>query len=1221
MKINIRHISFILLVFVSISYVSFRALNKSYYTPQRIAGRIQELFSRQVDFQEVLKDRIQQELLPQLEVSNFELNRYSSWTDLYNSSKTGVFIYKNGRLVFWNNSDIAIETRYIYNVYTNPIIHKKRGWYTSSVFDKDEYKIVLLTALQTDKALPSESPALRFSESQKIPPEVEIHPIGYKNAYGEVFPLLNEEGSEVAAIYIPLSFTSGDLGLENFLLGFIGYCVFFIGYAFQPVFKTPLRQGLYTLFFLMISAAFRYLDSMYNISGKNYGVGLFDSSLYASGMVFPSLGDLFNWALVYLGWAGMYALYLWRFGRKKYRIYFSRHPWVWVVAGTVSALSIFPLSYVIHDLIQNSIILLDINYLTSFDRNSIAALGVIFFALIAFFLISISSIYFLVQTNGRFTFFLIGALATVITVWVVGRFPVYENMVVLVFAALVVAYTHKTWEGKINLPVSYHPFLYSFASSVLLGMLLLHAVQAKRSEEMKYYASKILYQYDPAAEYFFQQSVQSFEKDTILISSISLAQQPDPELVENILAEHFRGYWLNYSITPYLFYNGAENNLDDNGHTKEGLEHIFSQGAMSGTSGFVSLSSDSALATYMGRIELYDSSGTGAGTLFLIFEGRSFMRSVGLPEFLIKRPYQLEILQKGFQSARYVNNRLEERTEQFLFPPVLKPEIIRNELASNTNRFYYLQNGSNKVIILDGNRYFVSLLNYVSMLFLISVGFAGIFQISVMAFRPSARILSLGGKFRLFILTAISLAFIAILANSLYFTRNMLSTFDNKGLHMTSENVKKELDFFFNSPSYRVSPDSVPQIERKLRRVSEAFRVDVNYFDSTGVLMASTRPELYANQLRNQLMDPRAYQALRYGYRNMYNMDEAIGDVGFISSFSPVVNSAGRTVGYFQVPYFAQNAQREADVSESLGIVLRYYAVIISIVFIVALIATNRFTQPLQELRRKISSLRLGERYDPIEYSGSDEIASLVKAYNVAVADLENSANLLAQSEREKAWREMAKQVAHEIKNPLTPMKLNVQLLERSYLDGKPDFPERLSQFTKSMLEQIDVMARIASDFSHFAKWSNERNEKFDAGVVLKSVASIFDGYMPNIRVRVQLPKTAMWVYGDKDHLLRAFNNLVKNACQAIGEQPDGFIEITAEQSERQWKICIQDNGAGIPADVRENIFKPNFTTKTTGSGLGLAMCKNIIEQFGGRIYFETTDTEGTSFFVEIPSA
>jgi len=1220
-KINIRHISFILLVFVTISYLSFRALNKNYYSPEKIAGRVQELFSRQVDFQEVLKDRIQQDLLPQLDIANFDLNRYSSWTDLYNSSKTGVFIYRNSRLVFWNNSDISIETRYIYNVYTNPVIQKKRGWYTSSVFDKDEYKIVLLTALQTDKALPSEGPAFRFSDSQKIPPEVEIRPVGYKNAYGQVFPLLNDEGNEVATLYIPLSYTSGDLGLENFLLGFMGYCVFFVGFAFQPVFKTPLRQGLYTLFFLLISACFRYLDSVYNISGKNYGVGLFDSSLYASGIVFPSLGDLFNWALVYMGWAGMYALYLWRFGRKKYRMYFSRHPWFWVITGTLSALSIFPLSYIIHDLIQNSIVLLDINYLTSFDRNSVAGLSVIFFALLSFFLISISSIYFLVQTNGKFTYFLIGALATVITVWVTGDFPLYENIVVLLFAALVVFYTYKAWERKINLPVSYHPFLYSFASSVLLGLLLLDAVETKRNEEMKYYATKILYQYDPAAEYFFQQSVQSFEKDTILLNSISLARQQDPELLESIITEHFRGYWLNYSISPHLFYEDSRKNRNERGPGREYFEHLFSQGAMSNISGFVSLSSDSALAMYMGRIELYDTHDVNVGTLFLIFEGRSFMRTVGLPEFLIKRPYQLEILQKGFQSARYVNNRLEERTEQFLFPPVLKPEIIRNEFENSKLRYYYLQNGSNKVIVLDSNRYFVSLLNYVSMLFLISVGFAGVFQVGILAFRPSMRVLSLGGKFRFFILTAISVAFMAILVNSLYFTRNLLSTFDNKGLLMTSENVKKELDHYFRDPSYRVSADSVQSIERKLHRVSESYLVDVNYFDSSGVLMASTRPELYSNQLRNQLMDPRAFQALRYGYRNMYNINESIGDVHFISSFSPVVNSAGRTVGYFQVPYFAQNAQREADVSESLGIVLRYYAVIISIVFIVALIATNRFTQPLQELREKISSLRLGERFDPIEYSGTDEIASLVKAYNIAVADLENSADLLAKSEREKAWREMAKQVAHEIKNPLTPMRLNVQQLERTYLDGKPDFPERLKQFTKSMLEQIDVMARIASDFSHFAKWSNESNEKFDAGVVLRSVASIFDGYMPNIRVKVSLPKTPMWVYGDKDHLLRAFNNLVKNACQAIGEQPDGFISISADLVGKHWEIRIQDNGAGIPAGVRENIFKPNFTTKTTGSGLGLAMCKNIIEQFGGRIYFETTDTEGTTFFVELPVA
>src|SRR5690606_32645748 len=191
--------------------------------------------------------------------------------------------------------------------------------------------------------------------------------------------------------------------------------------------------------------------------------------------------------------------------------------------------------------------------------------------------------------------------------------------------------------------------------------------------------------------------------------------------------------------------------------------------------------------------------------------------------------------------------------------------------------------------------------------------------------------------------------------------------------------------------------------------------------------------------------------------------------------------------------------------------------------------------RPLEELRLRILGLRIGDRLVPIEYRGSDEIAALVKAYNIAIADLQASAELLASSEREKAWREMAKQVAHEIKNPLTPLRLNLQMLEKAYKDGREDFDERFKQFHKSALEQIDTMAQIATDFSNFARLDKMEMSKTNIVPLIKSVHSMFEFYMDNVEVKCDLPQKEIWVMGDKDLILRILNNLVKNACQAIG--------------------------------------------------------------------------------------
>jgi len=279
----------------------------------------------------------------------------------------------------------------------------------------------------------------------------------------------------------------------------------------------------------------------------------------------------------------------------------------------------------------------------------------------------------------------------------------------------------------------------------------------------------------------------------------------------------------------------------------------------------------------------------------------------------------------------------------------------------------------------------------------------------------------------------------------------------------------------------------------------------------------------------------------------------------------------------------------------------------------------NQVTKPLRMLQEKFAQMELGGENVPIAYERRDEIGGLVKAYNKMVAELAESAEKLARSERETAWREMAKQIAHEIKNPLTPMKLSVQHLKRSWDDRVEDWEVYLDRVTKTLVDQIDALSAIANEFSQFAKMPKANRQKIDLILRIKNSLALFNEYREGLVTFEQENADPIFVHMDKEQLVQVFNNLVTNAIQSVpaGRTPE--IRIWVERKVGKVRVAIQDNGNGITQAIQEKLFQPNFTTKTSGMGLGLAIAKNIIENSGGKIRFETELDKGSVFYLELP--
>jgi len=235
------------------------------------------------------------------------------------------------------------------------------------------------------------------------------------------------------------------------------------------------------------------------------------------------------------------------------------------------------------------------------------------------------------------------------------------------------------------------------------------------------------------------------------------------------------------------------------------------------------------------------------------------------------------------------------------------------------------------------------------------------------------------------------------------------------------------------------------------------------------------------------------------------------------------------------------------------------------------------------------------------------------------VDELARSVELLAKSEKESAWREMAKQIAHEIKNPLTPMRLSVQQLKRSWRDKDPNWEENFSKFTKTLIEQIDSLSSIATAFSDFAKMPKTENQEVDILTIVNNTVELFAN-TERINFKTEMHGyERVCVFADKKQLIRVFSNLFKNAIQSIPDNRNGLIKIDVLKGKNRVTVKVMDNGAGIPEELGDKLFMPNFTTKSSGMGMGLAIVKNIIEDAKGTIRYETTIDQGTTFIIELP--
>jgi nitrogen fixation/metabolism regulation signal transduction histidine kinase len=447
--------------------------------------------------------------------------------------------------------------------------------------------------------------------------------------------------------------------------------------------------------------------------------------------------------------------------------------------------------------------------------------------------------------------------------------------------------------------------------------------------------------------------------------------------------------------------------------------------------------------------------------------------------------------------------------------------------------------------------------------------------------------------------------------------KNEARNYHQERLERKEDAVKEHINYILSNTTYPLTEKNLPLVFKdKIHELSDIHNVEINIYSLNGNLLKSSKASFSVDNI-SPPVPKYIIKLVQSSIEKRYVDIKSVDGIKNRSSFSQIKDDKFKPLGILNLPYVEDDSFYENEIQEFLIRLSQVYFFMLIIAFALAYFLASYITKSLKTISDKINQTSLDQKNEKIVIeANSREINSLINAYNRMVDKLEESATMLAQSEREQAWREMAKQVAHEIKNPLTPMRLTVQSFQRKFDPEDPDLKQKLNDYSKTLIQQIDTMSSVASAFSNFASMPAQQNETLNVVEVVEFSLEIFNEEYLHFESEEEEIITIM----DRTQLVRIITNLVKNAIQAIPEEQEKkSIVVAVKRVDNMVNITVKDNGIGIESENMERIFEPKFTTKNSGMGLGLGIIKNIIENYKGTITFETKPGKGTTFIVSLP--
>ena len=621
---------------------------------------------------------------------------------------------------------------------------------------------------------------------------------------------------------------------------------------------------------------------------------------------------------------------------------------------------------------------------------------------------------------------------------------------------------------------------------------------------------------------------------------------------------------------------------------------------------------------YLSKIKILSADSLQQRTLYFEFYKPIAPEGFGFPQLLqeknSEKPYDYSV-------ASYRDNILVYKYGKYIYPNFLKDISTKDRefTYSNGYKHFSITNGENGELIISTPRKGWSEITGPFAIFFLGLLIPYLFIYWLI--RPKKqkpwKDRSFRQRLQTVIFITLGVAFFAIGPVSVVYMRSLYNQKTMSAQFETTRTLALEMQNNINFKEL-VGNTSRETWSEIMQHYANTFFTDLNLYSLDGKLIATTRPEIYELTLQAPIMNAEGYQNMFRNKALYYTHKEQLGKGIYESAYLPITDAQGNTLAFLNTPYLSSETDLQKEIKSFMLTYVNIILVLLGVALIFVIGITKKLTQPLTLIQNKLGDIKIDQKNEPIEWKRNDEIGALVKQYNQLIVELEKSAAELKRTTAESAWRDVARQVAHEIKNSLTPMRLSVQMLQRNIENGKAT-PEQTQRTSNTLIEQIDALSDIASSFSRYAKLPENHPQPLDLAELVGNVVNLYDN-KENIVFRFVYDQTKDYTFnGDKTNLNSAVGNLVKNATQAIGTKNDGKIEVRLEATEKTFVIAVKDNGKGIKEEDKGRIFLPNFTTKTGGSGVGLSLTYNIVQAAGGTIDFESTEGEGAEFVITLP--
>lgn len=961
---------------------------------------------------------------------------------------------------------------------------------------------------------------------------------------------------------------------------------------------------------------------------------LFDPEEFASSSFNASIGDLFLNSLVVL----LLCVYLFQYYSK-----FKIIRWILQAGQLAQAVAsiiclfvcfcalLFPYLYV-EIIYHNSSISLEITESLRFGGTRTVALLSLILGCISSFLVihifiklalrlqRISKYPYLPLLTSSALLFLIFFVLTGKSYWItLGLGSAY--LILLFVTNLAVPLSRLTFTS----------FLYFLVVVILFsvqGTLSVRRFQEeKRKRDLFRYGNNFLVEQDVLGEYLLNESIHRIEKDPFIQLRLSTPFLSKASIRQKIKLFYLNSYFDRYDVQVYLydasgapFDNLFSVDFPNSSQNKKRNETIY-KGIY-----FIKNPLSEPTKKYQVVVAIHR---FGAVTGFVVLELvlKKVIPQNVYPELLVDNRFSQSISNPDFSYAFYSQGRLTSSFGVYNYEKyfdtnfLANPDFYRDGVKDN--RYYHvgIEDKGGQVAVVTTLRYpyFFMITNF-SFFFILGLGVILIFlSIAGLVSWFRGRHLNYSSRIQLYVYLAFFFPLLAVSVTTL----SLISRSDEEQLTKEYEEKTRRVNEKIAISLYQLQDEKQSDqndFRNKLSELAKLTNVDASVYDSSGLLLASSQPAIFENHLLSPLINRVAWTAIVGDKNNSFIANEQIGKLQYNCSYASIKSpGTGKLIGILSIPFFSSASSLEQSQMNVVSNILTVFVIVFILFSWMSFIVAKGLTFPLRYI---IQSLKKTTLHDPnpfIVWNSTDEIGLLANEYNRMVQNLEQSKAELVRSQKESAWREIAKQVAHEIKNPLTPMKLTLQQWEKALSTGE-DSPDKARKSIAILLAQLETLNEIAGSFSAFARMPAPILQRVELRALVKQVVDLHAPVHPGSIV-FQSETDPLFIMGDEQLLGRIFSNLILNALQSGKEGQAVTVTIVSGIVGQDAVVEIRDDGRGIDEMVRERVFLPHFSTKKTGSGLGLAIARQGIEQSGGRIWFETSTGKGTVFFVQLPLA